>query len=247
MDTYNHNTLEGEVLTVAQLAVRQPGALSVFNKYQIDYCCGGHRSLEEACHRIGVDPEKVRAEINESSWPDRGFSVRPEHWSASLLIDFIIENHHGYCKVAIPQVESLLEKVCARHGDDAQELLYIQQCFLELSTDLIAHMQKEEFVVFPTIRKLAAAYDGDHALEKMIQTPIQVMEDEHQAAGDLIKQIRKLSNHYTPPEFACPTFRVTYQKLKEFDDDLMRHIHLENNILFERFKSAGASTANTVL
>lgn len=241
MDTYTNNTLEGNALTVAQLAVAQPAALAVFTKYNIDYCCGGHRSLEEACQRIGLDPDKVLAEIFESSPGDPAQVLRPENWSSLLLVDFIVENHHTYVKKAIPELEMLLEKVCARHGNDSLELLKIRECFLDLSEELISHMEKEELVLFPAIKRLEAQKLANHPMEKMIQAPITAMEDEHKSAGDLIRQLRSLSNNYTPPDFACPTFRVTYQRLREFDNDLMRHIHLENNILFERFKKPQTS------
>jgi regulator of cell morphogenesis and NO signaling len=231
-----NNTLEGNELTVGQLAIAHPGALVVFTKYNIDYCCGGHRSLKEACHRIGLDPEKISAEIQKTSPTDSGQALRPENWSSTFLADFIIENHHGFVRKAIPELAALLEKVCDRHGNDSLELLQIRECFLDLSEELTSHMEKEEMVLFPAIKRLDAQKMDNHPIERIIQAPIVAMEDEHQIAGGLVKQIRSLSNNYTPPDFACPTFTITYQKLKEFDNDLMRHIHLENNILFERYK-----------
>jgi regulator of cell morphogenesis and NO signaling len=236
MGAYMNNTLERNELTVAQLAIAQPGALAVFTRYNIDFCCGGHRSLEEACQRIGLDPDKIRTEIYQASPADSIQSLRPDSWSSTFLVDFIVENHHSFVRKAIPELEALLEKVCDRHGNDSLELLKIREFFLELSKELTSHMGKEENVLFPSIRRLEMESQENHPIKRIIQAPITAMEDEHQAAGDLVKQIRSLSNNYTPPDFACPTFRVTYQKLKEFDNDLMRHIHLENNILFERYK-----------
>lgn len=234
------NTLEGNELTVAQLAVAHPGALAVFTKYNIDYCCGGNRSLVEACHRIGLDPEQIRAEISEATLTDAGQALKPDTWSSGLLVDFIVQNHHSYIRNAVPELEALLEKVCYRHGNDSLELLKIRECFLDLSEELEAHMEKEEKVLFPLIKRFELQNAEAIALGKVIQGPIAAMEDEHESAGDLIKEIRYLSNSYTPPDFACPTFQITYQKLKEFDNDLMRHIHLENNILFERFKTSSS-------
>jgi len=235
MDTHLNNTLEGAARTVAQLAIDQPGALSVFNKYNIDYCCGGHRSLEEACRRVGLDPEKIRAEIQKTSPADAGQVLRPETWSAGFLTDFIVENHHAFVRKAIPELEFLLDKVCDRHGDDTAELLIIREVFTDLAEELSEHMEKEEQVLFPFIKRLEEQPETHMQLEQMIQAPIAAMEKEHEAAGEWIKQIRVLTNNFTPPEYACPTFRITYQRLKEFDQDLMKHIHLENNILFERY------------
>jgi regulator of cell morphogenesis and NO signaling len=234
METYMNNTLEGDTLTVAQLAISHPGALAVFTKYNIDYCCGGHRSLEKACHRIGLDPEKIKKEMDQTQVTNGTENFHPENWSSSFLADYIVENHHGYVRKAIPELEPLLDRVCDRHGNDSIELFKIRENFLELAEELTNHMRKEEMVLFPAIKKLEA--NNGSYVQPIIEGPIQMMEHEHIIAGDLVKQIRTLSNNYTPPDWACPTFRITYQRLQEFDNDLMTHIHLENNILFERFK-----------
>ncbi|HET9486443.1 MAG TPA: hemerythrin domain-containing protein, partial [Chryseosolibacter sp.] len=160
--------------------------------------------------------------------------MRAEQWSATLLADYIIQNHHQYVKNAIPEIEMLLEKVCAAHGSDNIELLNIQQDFSDLAEELLNHMAKEEMALFPAIKRLEAHNGSDHPLTDTLKAPITMMEHEHVIAGDLMKSIRGLSNNYTVPEFACPTYRVTYQKLKEFDNDLMTHVHLENNILFRK-------------
>lgn len=231
MSSYS-NTLDGQ--TVAEMAIAHPGALSVFTKYNIDYCCGGNRSLEDACLRVGLNPEKIRQEILSAPAQQSSVPARAEQWSAALLADYIVQNHHEYVKQAIPEIEALLEKVCAAHGEDNIELLNIQQDFNDLAEELLNHMSKEEMALFPALKRLEASGDSTHPLADNIKTPIAMMEHEHSIAGDLMKSIRALSNHYTVPEFACPTYRVTYQKLKQFDDDLMTHVHLENNILFAK-------------
>lgn len=222
--------------TVADMAVANPAVLSVFDKYKIDYCCGGHRSLVDACNKVGADVDLVRKELAIAGISGLSQALRPERWTASLLIDFIIENHHAYVTDSIPEIHALLDKVCAAHGGDCLELLEIRHDFTELANELTDHMRKEEFVLFPAIKKLESQALESHPLTEAIQTPIERMEHDHDVAGDLIKNIRRLSNDYTPPDFACPTFKITYKKLQEFDQDLMRHIHLENNILFARMK-----------
>lgn len=228
------NTLDSNSQTVAELAITHPAALAVFSKYNIDYCCGGNRSLEDACLRVGLNPEKIRREILSAPVQQSSVPSRVEQWSASLLADYIVQNHHAYVRTAIPEIEALLEKVCAAHGEDNIELLNIQQDFCDLAEELLNHMGKEEMALFPALKRLEAAGSSEHPLADTLKTPIAMMEHEHTIAGDLMKSIRNLSNHYTVPEFACPTYRVTYQKLKQFDDDLMTHVHLENNILFPR-------------
>ena len=228
------NILDSNSLTVAELAISHPAALSVFNKYNIDYCCGGNRSLEDACHRVGLNPDKIRQEILTSPVQESSIPSRAEQWSAALLADYIVQNHHQYVRNAIPEIQALLEKVCAAHGEDNIELLNIQQDFDDLAEELLAHMDKEEMALFPAIKRLEAHNDSGHPLVDTLKAPITMMEHEHVIAGDLVKSIRGLSSNYTVPEFACPTYRVTYQKLKEFDQDLMTHVHLENNILFRK-------------
>lgn len=240
MGTYISNVKENAPLTVAQLAISQPGALAVFTKYNIDYCCGGHRSIEEACRRIGLDPDEIRAEIYQASALETDRALHPESWSSSFLADFIVENHHRYVRTAIPVLTGFLDKVCDAHGEDCHELLLIREHFFDLAEELESHMEKEELVLFPAIKRLEGQSGEDHPLALTIQAPVDAMEHEHRVAGDLVKQIRLLSNNYTPPDFACPTFRITYKKLQEFDADLMKHIHLENNILFSRLKEVKA-------
>jgi regulator of cell morphogenesis and NO signaling len=242
MSTYMNHTIPANPITVAQMAISHPAALSVFTKYNIDYCCGGHRSLDDACIRMGLDPEKIRQEILQAPNQDFTQTLHPENWSSSFLIDFIIQNHHLYVKNAIVDILPFLDKVCDAHGNDSPQLLTIREHFFDLKEELTDHMNKEELILFPVIKRLESVNSEDHPLALSIMAPLNAMEHEHVIAGDLIKQIRTLSNNYTPPDFACPTFKITYLKLQEFDNDLMRHIHLENNILFERLKNRKPST-----
>jgi len=235
MSTSIKSTIHEPSPTVAQLAISNPGALAVFTKYNIDYCCGGYQSLDDACKKGGLDADVIMQEILKTSDREAGVAVHPEHWSSAFLVEYIVQNHHHYVTKGIPEIQALLDKVCEAHGDYCKELLTIRENFFDLSEELTVHMQKEELVLFPAIKRLDVRVNDD-TLKSSVQMPIDVMEHEHVVAGDLIKQIRTLSNNYTPPDFACPTFRITYKKLQEFDADLMRHIHLENNILFERFK-----------
>lgn len=237
MTAHTKHTEETE-LTVAQLAITQPGALSVFTKYNIDYCCGGHRSLEEACHRKGLDADKILEEIHQTPPADTTQKLKPESWNSDFLVDFIIHNHHMFVRRAIPELDGLLTKVCDRHGNDCLELLKMRECFMELAEELTSHMEKEEGILFPAIKKVASQNLKDSSEMAVLKPVIHAMEHEHEEAGALIKQIRAFSNAYTPPDFACPTYQVTYRKLQEFDNDLMQHIHLENNILFPRFKNS---------
>lgn len=231
----NH-IMEDDTLTVAQLAISWPGALAVFTRHNIDYCCGGHRSLRDACVRAGLDPEKIQAEIEQTAATSNE-NFHPQNWSSSFLVDYIVENHHRFVRRAIPELEALLDRVCERHGSDTPQLLKIRDAFAALADDLTHHMHKEEMVLFPAIKEIEKLQRDSRRVPSDIDAPIQVMEHEHAVAGDLVKQIRTLSDNYSAPAHACTTFQVTFQKLREFDNDLMQHIHLENNLLFDRFKS----------
>lgn len=226
------NIIENANLTVAELAIAYPSAVAVFTRHNIDYCCGGHRSLEEACVRVGLNPESIREEILRAPVLQSTIPPRVEQWSASLLADYIVQNHHAYVRNAVPEIEALLEKVCKAHGEDNIELLTIRQDFADLAEELLNHMNKEEVALFPALKRLAAQKGRNPLLADSLQTPINIMEQEHAVVGDLMKAIRKASDNYTVPEYACPTYRATYQRLREFDDDLMIHVHLENNVLF---------------
>lgn len=152
------------------------------------------------------------------------------------MIDYIIQNHHAFVRKEIPELQAFLSKVCNAHGNDVPALLQIRQNFVDLSQELLDHMEKEELILFPAIKRLEAQNNENHPLVSTLQNPVLAMEHEHVIAGNLVKQIQVLSNDYTPPDFACPTFRITFKKLQAFDQDLMMHIHLENNILFARIK-----------
>lgn len=230
-------------LSVADVALAFPQALEILNRYNLDYCCGGKKPFVKVCENAGLNAELIWQEIQLAVVNQGGdMRMRFDSWDAPLLIDFIVQHHHQYVREAIPQIQALLDKVCNAHGEDSPFLLTVRDKFNSLAVELLNHLPKEEEIVFPAIRKLAqqgvAQFEAT-VEQNQLKAPIVIMEDEHEIAGDLIKSIRSLTSHYTPPVFACPTFKITYIMLNQFDKDLMQHIHLENNILFP--KVIGAS------
>lgn len=228
-------------VSVAEVVLQNTQATRVLNKYNIDFCCGGDRSFAKACNKAGVDPQHVWNEIQETQ--PVAEQLRMENWSPILLADYIVGNHHSYVRQVTPELKELLDKVCSVHGEDFIEINSIREDFEDLAEELYEHMLKEEQVLFPAIKRLFDTQRVPAALNPIaanIQTPIDVMEEEHRRAGDLLKSIRKLTNNFTPPASACPTFRLTYKRLEEFEEDLMKHIHLENNILFKKAASVTA-------
>jgi len=204
----------------------------------VDYCCGGAKSLHQACMHTDVPAEEILKRLRENSEQvDPGETV----WVSAPLADLtrhIREKHHQYVREAIPRVRTLLEKVKAKHRDNHPEITDIQMLFIEVGQEMIMHMQKEEQILFPYIDAVERSANEKKPLEApffgTVRNPIQAMMSEHDSAGELVRQIRKASSEYTPPADACTSYQALYQDLRQFEDDLHQHVHLENNILFPR-------------
>ena len=223
--------------TVRDIAIENPASIRIFEKFGIDYCCGGRKPLSEACAERALDQTAVLAAIEQAN---ERLTATNDWKNASLesLCSHIVSAHHEYIRSETPRLWQFAQKVVSRHGDTHLELARIQQLVKDLGEDLAAHLGREESVLFPYIinleRNLAACGPRSLGCFGTVKNPIQVMMAEHDAAGAILARIRQLSNDYTPPEGACPTYRGFYQALGEFEQDLHQHIHLENNILFPR-------------
>ncbi|MDF9801346.1 regulator of cell morphogenesis and NO signaling [Catalinimonas alkaloidigena] len=218
-------------ITVGEVVQQYPQAAAVFHKLKIDYCCGGKRSFEDACRKAGVDPEEVNQAIRQVQ-PEKQ-NLRVSHWPLSMLCDFIVNNHHEYIRNQGPQIHLLAEKVSKVHGKEHPELIDIYHDFIELHEELLQHLHKEEDKLFPLIK----AWDQQPVSisEAEIAELLKELNEEHEGAGDEMKRIRNLTNDYTLPEDACQSYKMLYQELAEFEEDLYAHVHLENNILFPKF------------
>jgi regulator of cell morphogenesis and NO signaling len=224
--------------TVREIALEQPASIRVFEQYGIDYCCGGRKPLAEACAANNIEVDAVLAALKAAA---QGPATNAEDWSnASLekLSGHIVATHHAYVKSELPRLAILAQKVVRRHGDTQAELLLIQTKLALLDEELTQHLAKEEVVLFPYVTKLERAIkDGGtkpHGCFGTVANPIAMMTTEHDTAGLLMAEIRQLSHDFTTPIGACPTYHAFYDGLKEFEQDLHQHIHLENNILFPR-------------
>ncbi len=226
--------------TVADVALSFPNAVTVLTKYDLDYCCHGKLSFVEACKKLNLNAQQVWEEVTKSLPGKVGNPLNFDSWNSSVLADFIVQHHHEYVRESIPKIRELLDKVCTVHADKNPELVAVRTDFEALAEELLGHLPKEEQILFPAIKRMEGQPIVSVESEispGALQMPILVMEEEHERAGDLIKSIRMRTNHYTPPSYACPTYQLTLTMLQEFDRDLIQHIHLENNILFPRFKS----------
>lgn len=224
--------------TIRDIVRNNHRAAAVFETYSIDFCCGGNRTLGEACIQKGIDPSTIDQELRKLDAAGDTVNFRPGEWDLDTLADFIVNNHHRYVRRTLPAILNHLNTLVPVHGKNHPELLHIAARFESVGDELTGHMQKEESVLFPYIASLAAASRRGNAIPRpmftTVRRPIQMMEAEHRSAGDAFSFIRSATNGYTPPSDACDTYRVTVRELEEFEHDLHRHIHLENNILFPK-------------
>ena len=219
-----------EQTTISEIAGALPSSVRVFQRHGIDFCCGGKRPIGAVCKDQGLSFADIAQEI-QSSAADPGESGRD--WSReplALLIEHIVSRYHQRLREELPVLETLAVKVARVHGDKAAHLARLAAIVEELSADLHSHMQKEEMVLFPAIE----AIEG-HARPVMpISAPIAVMEHEHDHAGNLLAELRTVTNGYELPDWACTTFRALYRGLEVVEVDMHLHVHLENNVLFPR-------------
>lgn len=223
--------------TVGEIAAKDLRKAEVFKKYGIDFCCGGKKSLKQACAEKGLDPAVVEAELEAPAQPVSSANDY-NRWQPDFLADYIYNQHHLYYYNEMPVIKGLLTKVAQHHGSNHPELGVLHSVFTRLVEELDAHFRQEEEVVFPFVKALVQAKrtGNTEALysQPSLTEPIRLMESEHEAAGEILETMQKMTNHYTPPADACNSFQFLYKKLKELDEDLHTHIHLENNLLFPK-------------
>lgn len=200
----------------------------------IDFCCGGKRSLEEACNEKQLDPVEIRSALDALSVQPGERQLPYDEWPAAFLADHIVQTHHRFVRKTIPDLRFYASKVYRVHGDTHPELRQIADTVQALTQELSAHMEKEERVLFPYIHQLESGGHMHAAFFASVRQPIGMMEMEHEDAGALMAELRRLTDQYTPPADACNSYRLLYQMLKAFEDDLHLHVHLENNILFPK-------------
>jgi regulator of cell morphogenesis and NO signaling len=224
---------------VAEVATGLPATIQVFQQHQIDFCCGGHKPLAEACAEHDLDVDALVGELRAAgALEDSG-----RDWRQAPMADLIAHiqaRFHDPLRADLPRLGQMLVKVVSRHGDRLPDtLLPLQQTFMGLHVELLHHMHKEDAVLFPAILDIEAGRRGGNA--SWIDQPIEVMEDEHEQAGAALARMREITGGYTPPADACPTFRGLYYGLAELEREMHLHVHLENNILFPRASALARS------
>ncbi|AWV98810.1 iron-sulfur cluster repair di-iron protein [Arcticibacterium luteifluviistationis] len=225
-----------EQQNIGKLVAENYKAASIFKAYKIDYCCNGNRTIADVCKSQNLNAEQLIDKLENVLNSTATQSIDYKSWPADLLADYIEKKHHRYVEEKILEIKPLLEKLCSVHGENHPELHEIKELFMTSAGELTAHMKKEEFILFPFVRKMVQNKSGSGSVTSpqfgTVENPIDMMKHEHEAEGERFEKIAALSNNYTPPADACSTYTVTYALLKEFQEDLHLHIHLENNILF---------------
>lgn len=223
--------------TLAELVTDNIRSAIIFEEAGLDFCCRGNRTLKEACTEKNIDVQKIVNKLVNLSDTDNG-TQNINDWQLDFLVDYIINNHHQYVRRMIPIISLHADKVASVHGINHPETIKIADLFLAVREELEMHMMKEERILFPQIKQMVLTQKENSQYFSppfgTIQNPIRMMEYEHSNAGDGLHQIRELSNNFFHPEDACNTFKALYSELKEFEEDLHKHIHLENNILFPK-------------
>ncbi len=223
---------------IGELVANDYRSASVFKKYGIDFCCQGNRTINEACENKSIDPNLVLKDLDEMSQSNKGSIIDFQSWPLDLLCDYIVKKHHRYVEEKSLEIKPYLDKICEVHGEHHPELFEINDLFNASVGVLTKHMKKEELLLFPFIHKMVKAKQEGTKIDApgfgTIENPIRMMEAEHNIEGDRFRKIEELSNHFTLPSDACNTYKVTIALLKEFEEDLHLHIHLENNILFPK-------------
>jgi regulator of cell morphogenesis and NO signaling len=229
MTQFNASQKVGEIVT------HFPKAADIFKEYRIDFCCGGDRILKDVLKQEGLEETLVLRQINTLYEELKDVSRSDRDWrqeSSSQLIDHVVNTHHAYLQVELPRISELTAKILRVHGSHHPELGNVFRLFHNLKMELEQHLIKEEEIEFPLIKE----YEKNPSEEtrQKVLTIMRELETEHEGAGDLLKELRKVTQDFKVPEDACYTYRITYQKLQELENDTFQHVHLENNILFPR-------------
>lgn len=224
--------------TIGEFVAEDYRTARVFERYGIDFCCGGKVALSAVCREKGIDPAVLQEEIAAVKHESQERSQNYASWELPFLADYIVTVHHGYLNENTRQIAVYTRKIADVHGAHHPEVIEIAGIFDRIVADMEAHLREEEEVLFPAIRRIAAARKAGTEPEAgdvaALQASLDKLHQEHDAIGDAVHTIRDLAKGYAVPADVCNTFAVTYRKLKEFEDDLHKHVHLENNILFAK-------------
>jgi regulator of cell morphogenesis and NO signaling len=228
MNTINIETTVGEIVRAV------PARSRIFENLGIDYRCGGKKPLVEVCRAKGLDPATVVAILAAMDDAPDAALANPDAMTLSELCDHIEMFHHGYLREELPRLDFMTRKVAAVHGEHEPRLLEVRRVFEAFNAEMTAHTQEEDETIFPAIRQLASA-NGDQAeAATQLKKAFAKLESEHNSAGAALVRFKDLTDNYTPPDWACNTFRALYDGLAKLEKNTHQHVHKENNVLFPK-------------
>ena len=220
------------VTTVGEIVALDYRAASVFKEAGIDFCCGGKKSIDEACREKAVDTLKLKEKLKELETSPDTSTHNFNEWELGFLCDYIINTHHKYVVRSLPEIVQYTKKISTVHGERHPELIEVADLFLQINHELLQHLKKEEEVLFPAIKEaVKRVYPG---IKNLIESEISRMSVEHEFAGGTMDKINEITKSYFVPADSCNTYQVTFKLLQQFEDDLHTHVHLENNILYPK-------------
>lgn len=220
--------------TVGEIVARQPALSRAFEAAGIDYCCGGKKTLGEACRKKGIDPQTFLVTLAKSTAAAEQPIVDAAAMSLTGLADHIEQTHHTYLRSELPRLNAMTQKVASVHGENEPRLWQVRETFVALFEELSSHMMKEERILFPMVREIEASATAPRFHCGSLANPICQMEAEHDQAGSALERMRELTDDYTPPDWACNTYRAMLDALARLERDMHQHVHKENNVLFPR-------------
>ncbi|ASA26413.1 iron-sulfur cluster repair di-iron protein [Paenibacillus donghaensis] len=220
---------------VKDIVLQFPKAADYFKAKRIDFCCGGAKPLSEAAEEKGLDTDSVLGDLHKllEEYPVPEEDLFWNQAPSAELVEHIIGKHHRYLREELPQIAQNVTKVYRVHGEDSPHLAEMHSLFNSLKEELLTHTAKEEESIFPQLLAVAAEPNEQNLSE--LRASLTILEEEHDAAGDLLKKLREVTSDFTPPGHACTTYRLTYARLEELESMTFEHVHLENNVLFPRF------------
>lgn len=230
MTQFNANQQIGDIVT------RFPKAADIFKEYRIDFCCGGDRILRDVLESEGHNESEILERINDLYEKLKNVTNSERDWSqeeSGPLSDYVVNTHHAYLNVELPRISELTTMILRVHGDHHPELKTVHRLFHNLKMELEQHLIKEEEIEFPLMKE--QELKPSEVAQEKIRNIIRELKAEHDGAGDILRELRKITNDFKVPEDACNSYRITYQKLEELESDIFQHVHLENNILFPRY------------
>ncbi len=225
--------------TVGELVRAVPARARLFESLGVDYCCGGKKPLAEGCRARNLDPATVVALLAALDGTGEPAGPDPDALGLAELCDHVERAHHDWLRQELPRLDYMTRKVGAVHGDHEPRLLEIRQVFESFQAEILAHTREEEEQVFPTIRRLASAGTGRSEAAATLKLMFAKLESEHDKAGAALERFAALTDRYTPPEWACNTFRALYDTLAQLERNMHQHVHKENNVLFPRALALG--------